>query len=156
MRIESGGRDPLEIQNLLVDFNGTLAQGGRIGEEARALVEKLAGMVKVCVASADTRGNAAAECAGLPVELLELPAGMPQDRAKLQLLEKLGAGSTIALGNGRNDTLMLARAALGVCVLGSEGAHKMAIGAAEVVVSSIEDALKLVAQPLRLIATLRN
>jgi soluble P-type ATPase len=156
VRIEIGGGQSLEIKNLLLDFNGTLAQGSRISEHAKALLQQLSINFNICVATADTRGNAAAECEGLPVKLLELPRGMPEDKAKLQLLEKLGRENTITLGNGRNDALMLARAALGVCVLGEEGAHKAAVAAAQVLVSSIEDGLKLLGEPERLLATLRN
>ena len=156
MLIKAGGRKPLEISNLLLDFNGTLAQNGLIGGDAKKLVDIIAQDMKVYVATADTRGNAAKECSGLPVELLELPSGMPEDEAKLQLLEKIGADTTIAFGNGRNDALILARAALGICVVGREGAHKMSIASAEVVVNSIEDALKLITEPVKLIATLRN
>ena len=156
MKFEIGGREPLEIENLLLDFNGTLAQGGAISEETKALLKQLAVLFNIFVATADTRGNAAAECEGLPVKLLELPAKMPEDRAKLQLLEELGGENTAAFGNGRNDALMLGRAALGVCVLGREGAHKMAVAAAQVMVNSIEDGLRLAGEPERLIATLRN
>ena len=100
MLIKAGGRKPLEISNLLLDFNGTLAQNGLIGGDAKKLVDIIAQDMKVYVATADTRGNAAKECSGLPVELLELPSGMPEDEAKLQLLEKIGADTTIAFGFG--------------------------------------------------------
>lgn len=156
MRIEIPGHEPLEIHNLLVDFNGTLAQGGNVSAETLELVRKLSRDFRICVATADTRGNASAECASLPVEILELAPGVPKDAAKLQLLEEMGIESTVAFGNGRNDALILAKAALGVCVMGEEGAHKMAIAAAEVVVGTIVDGLRLIAEPKRLIATLRN
>ena len=81
---------------------------------------------------------------------------MPVDAAKLQLLEKLGCDVTAAFGNGRNDTLMLAKAAFGVCIIGDEGAHTAAIMTATVVINSMENALKLLTEPERLIATLRN
>lgn len=156
MKIDIPGRDPLEIRCVLLDFNGTLAQIGKIGEPARLLLEKLSRSAKLYVATADTRGNAAAECAGLPVELLALPAGMSEDDAKLQILKELDPEHTVAFGNGRNDALMLARAVVGVCILGEEGAHKMAIASARVMVRSIEDGLKLLTEPERLIAAIRN
>ena len=156
MIFEIGGREPLEILNLLLDFNGTLAQGGAVSEEAKALLLQLSVSFEIFVATADTRGNAASECEGLPVRMLELPEGIPEDRAKLQLLEGLGGEVTAAFGNGRNDALMLGNAALGVCITGEEGAHKMAVAAAQVIVNSIEDGLRLVGEPERLIATLRN
>lgn len=156
MEVEIKGRPPLVIQNLLLDFNGTLAQAGKISEPAKQLLHQLPEELGVFVATADTRGNAAAECEGLPVELLELPQGMPEDKGKLQLIEKLGKEKTVAFGNGRNDALILSQSALGICVLGEEGANKMAVAAAQILVRSVEDGLKLLTEPVRLIAALRN
>ncbi len=156
MKFDISGAEPLDIHSVLLDFNGTLAQGGKISEPARQLLEELAQSAKLYVATADTRGNAASECAGLPVELLALPTGMSEDDAKLQLLKQLGPEHTAAFGNGRNDALMLARAALGVCILGEEGANKMAVASARIMVRSVEDGLKLLTEPQRLIAVLRN
>ena len=156
MKIDIPGREPLDIRRLLLDFNGTLAQGGKISAPARQLLEELSQSVSLSVATADTRGNAASECAGLPVELLALPGGVSEDEAKLQLLEELGPEHTIAFGNGRNDALILARAALGVCILGEEGAHKMALASAQIMVRSIEDGLKLLTEPQRLVAAIRH
>lgn len=156
MKIDIPAAEPLDIRNVLLDFNGTLAQGGEISETAKRLLDELSQSAKLYVATADTRGNAASECAGLPVNLLALPGGMHEDEAKLQLLKELGPEHTVAFGNGRNDALMLARAVLGICILGEEGAHKMAVASARIMVRSIEDGLKLLAEPERLVAAIRN
>jgi soluble P-type ATPase len=156
VKIDIPGADPLDIRNVLLDFNGTLAQGGEISEPTRRLLEELSQSAKLYVATADTRGNAASECAGLPVELLALPGDMHEDEAKLQLLKELGPEHTVVFGNGRNDAMTLAQAVLGVCILGEEGAHKMAVASARIMMQSIEDGLKLLAEPERLIAAIRN
>ncbi len=59
------------------------------------------------------------------------------------------------MGNGRNDRLMLARAGLGIAVVGPEGAHHEALAAASVVVPDIRAGLDLLLNPKRLLATLR-
>jgi soluble P-type ATPase len=59
------------------------------------------------------------------------------------------------MGNGRNDALMLRRAALGVGVLGSEGAAAEILHSADIVVRDIRDGFDLLLNPLRLSATLR-
>ena len=51
---------------------------------------------------------------------------------------------------------MLHEAALGICVLGPEGTAVEALMAADVVAPSVLDALALIYQPLRLVATLRQ
>jgi soluble P-type ATPase len=60
-----------------------------------------------------------------------------------------------AIGNGRNDQLMLAAAALGIAVVQEEGAAIESLSAADVVLPDIRSALDLLLFPKRLIATLR-
>jgi soluble P-type ATPase len=60
------------------------------------------------------------------------------------------------VGNGANDVDMLAEAALGIAVLGSEGLAVPALIAADVLAASIDEALELLLNPKRLVATLRR
>ena len=62
----------------------------------------------------------------------------------------------VAIGNGRNDRLMLRDAVLGIALVQTEGAAAEAIANADVVCTHILDALDLLANPLRLAATLRS
>ena len=75
---------------------------------------------------------------------------------KLAIVQELGADSVVAIGNGSNDALVLKASAVGICVIGPEGASRAALEAADVVVPSIQAALKLLAEPRRLMATLRT
>jgi soluble P-type ATPase len=45
----------------------------------------------------------------------------------------LGADSTAAIGNGRNDAAMLRVARIGIAIVGPEGSASAAIAAADVV-----------------------
>lgn len=78
-----------------------------------------------------------------------------QDKAKLDFIQGLGVEQTAAIGNGRNDHLMLAAAALGIAVIGEEGASAQTILASRVVCRDIISALDLLLKPKRLVATLR-
>ena len=62
----------------------------------------------------------------------------------------------MAVGNGRNDRLMLKEAALGIALLQAEGAAVEALLAADVVAPDILAALDLLLAPDGLIATLRS
>lgn len=62
----------------------------------------------------------------------------------------------MAIGNGRNDVAMVKDAAIGIAVIGLEGAAGETIQATDVVVQEIKDALDLIANPHRLKATLRD
>jgi P-type E1-E2 ATPase len=75
---------------------------------------------------------------------------------KQALVERLGPGQVVAIGNGANDAGMLSAAALGIAVLGPEGLAGEAAQAADLLVAGIQDALDLLLYPQRLIATLRR
>lgn len=82
----------------------------------------------------------------------------PGDEAgqKLSLVTQLGLTQTVVIGNGANDVLALAAAALGIAVLGPAGLATPALLAADVMTARIDDALDLLLNPKRLIATLRR
>ena len=92
---------------------------------------------------------------GQSLEYVKLE-GANTSRQKLELVRKLGAGSTIAIGNGANDAEMLKGAAIWIAVIGREGASAKALQAADVVVKDIGDALNCLLNPQRLVATLRG
>ena len=67
----------------------------------------------------------------------------------------MGCERSACVGNGSNDRLMLAAAALAILVIQGEGAAA-AVRQADVVCTSVLDALDLLVHPLRLVATLRK
>jgi soluble P-type ATPase len=149
------GFGELRLVDLVCDFNGTLAHDGRLLPGVGEALADLAADLRVHVVTADTHGSAAEELLGFPVRLEVLPpAG--QARAKRAFVERLGEGGVVALGNGRNDREMLAAAALGIAVLQREGAAPETLARADVVVASALDALALLRNPRRLVATLRD
>jgi soluble P-type ATPase len=72
------------------------------------------------------------------------------------VLESLGAARSAVIGNGANDADVLAAAALGIAIIGPEGASALALSAADLVCHSITAALDLLADPRALTATLRR
>lgn len=154
LEVRIPGREPLLIEHLVLDYNGTLAADGRILPGVPERITELAGKIAVHVITADTFGMAAVETSTLAVTLQIIGTG-DQARAKLELVESLGADRVVAVGNGANDRLMLERAALGICVLSTEGAATGALLASDVVVRHPTDGLDLLLHPGRLAATLR-
>jgi len=144
----------IEIRQVVLDFNGTIAMDGQLipGVEERLL--QLASHVPLYILTADTFGSAAEACSHLPVKLTKVDprAGGPD---KERIVRALGAEYTAAVGNGVNDIEMLACAALGLLVLGSEGASPRALLQADAVFVHINDALDFLLKPKRLVATLR-
>jgi soluble P-type ATPase len=75
---------------------------------------------------------------------------------KQALVERLGAGQVVAIGNGASDARMLRAAALGIAILGRQGVAVQTLRAADLVVNCIDDALDLLLDSQRLVATLRR
>jgi soluble P-type ATPase len=149
------GKTDYAVEFLVLDMNGTLSTDGRISARVRDKINLLAKRLKVYILTADTRGDARQRLGRANAELVMIDE---EDGAlqKKRFLDKLGAKKTIAVGNGYNDHLMVAHAALGIAVIGREGAAKETIGSADVIVNEMLDALDLILKPLRHQATLRK
>jgi P-type E1-E2 ATPase len=148
------GRGQIQLSHLVLDLNGTLAVDGRVPETVARRLRALSERLHLHVVTADTFGTAAGT-AGLGAQVHVLPPG-DHVGAKAAFVRSLGAAVTAAIGNGSNDVLMLREAALGIAVIGREGAAGGAVHAAEIVTTRIQDALDLFLMPTRLIATLRT
>jgi len=149
------GSDILRLEYLVADFNGTMAFDGELLPGAKVGLCSLAEKLVIHIVTADTFGRAKKALAGIPCELVILPED-GQDSAKLRYVENLGAARCVCVGNGRNDRLMLARAALGIAVIQREGAAVETLLAARVAAPDIGAALGLLLNPTRLVATLRS
>ena len=75
---------------------------------------------------------------------------------KRRYVEDLGAEHVFAVGNGNNDIGMLRAARIGVAVCLAEGCSSESAAAADILVRSPLDALDLLLNTNRLIATLRR
>ena len=109
----------------------------------------------VHVITADTFGKAKESLSQINCNLIILEPGS-QDKAKEAYVLALGKESLIAIGNGLNDMLMLEQAALGIMLIQKEGAATNLLGVSDILCNSIHDALELLLNPLRIIATLRK
>lgn len=145
----------LRLAHLVLDYNGTLARDGELLPGVAEALAKLAPQIRLHVVTADTFGLAGGELAALPVDLTVTPA-QTQAEAKLEYISRLGADGVVALGNGRNDRRMLSAAALGIALIQSEGAAAETLESADLVSTSVLDALDLLLNPRRLVATLRS
>ncbi|PLX92171.1 MAG: ATPase P [Desulfuromonas sp.] len=149
------GYTTLTLQHLVLDYNGTLACDGQLLDELVAPLQQLAKDLTLHVITADTHGSAAQQLAAVNARLEILPQ-KDQDKGKQQLIQQLGAHLCVAIGNGYNDRLMLAEAALGIAVIAPEAAATPALQAADICCLRCVDALTLLTRPARLIATLRR
>ncbi|MCU0615404.1 MAG: ATPase P [Desulfobacterales bacterium] len=155
IEISIPGRRSLNLQYLVLDYNGTIAHNGEIIAGVKQCLIELAEKLEVHVVTADTFGNAVTRLAKVPcnLHLLDNP---DQDRQKMEYVKSLGSDITVCIGNGRNDCLMLKEACLGIAVILGEGACSRVLFDADIVCTSIITALELLIFPKRPQATLRN
>lgn len=154
LSISIPGREELCLSHLILDYNGTIAQDGELIPGIAPRLEALSQSLSICVITADTHGTAAQKCAGLPLEVLTFPT---TEVGQIKAAEaQKRTGGVACIGNGYNDIQMSDACALSICVMGTEGCCGALLLHADVVVTSILDALDLLLKPSRLRATLRT
>lgn len=155
MRIDIPGWGNIDIENIVIDMNGTVATDGSVPLDVKEKINSLSGQAKIYILTADTQGTANKEISGMNAELIKI-AGEDSKQGKLDFLKTLDLEMTVAIGNGSNDQLILKEAALGIAVLGNEGVSVSAIKSADIVAKNVQQALDLLLKSKRLIATLRE
>lgn len=149
------GYGDIHIEHLVLDFSGTLSEDGRLLPGVRERLERLAEQARIHILTADTHGRAGEELHGLQASV-HLLASKDHTAEKRRHVEDLGADHVFAVGNGNNDAGMLRAARIGVAVCLAEGCSGEAVAAADIIVRSPLDALDLLFNTNRLIATLRR
>ena len=149
------GYKKLQLKHIVLDYNGTLAFDGQIIKGVKKCLGMLSDKLKVHVLTANTFGKAGSMLEGVSCELSTLPVD-DQHIGKLDYVKQLGSEHTVCIGNGRNDRMMLKESALGIAVVLGEGAAMETLLSSDVICTDIVSALELLANPLRLIATLRS
>lgn len=153
---EIPGWKRLEISNLVLDFNGTIAEDGKLIAGVAERLEQISKMeVELFVITADTNGTVKRECERLPVKVLVYQSDCVAVN-KRELVQKLGARQTASIGNGKNDGQMFEASELSIAVIGKEGCCCASMTKADIWVNNILDALDLLIVPSRLKATLRG
>ena len=153
--VDIPGYRVLRLEHLVLDYNGTLACDGELLDGVRERLDAVAGTLHIHIVTADTFGKARAQLVGVPCDLSILPVE-DQERRKLEYIQRLGPETTVCVGNGRNDRLMLQEAGLSIVVVQIEGAAVQTVLAADVLAPDILAALDLLTHPQRLVATLRS
>jgi len=153
MKIDIPGWGSLDVENIVIDLDGTLATDGKIPPEVKEKIGALSPLVKIYILTANAQGPAHEEISGMKVEMIKV-SNEDSNRGKFDFLKALNLETTVAVGNGSNDQLILKEAALGIAVLGDEGLSVSAMKIADIVVKNVQSALDLFLKPKRLITTL--
>jgi soluble P-type ATPase len=153
LSIHRPGQESLEIEFILIDFDGTLASDRRVHPKAKDKINLLAKRTKIYILANGEREVLEDVLKKVKAEIVFSSEGQGSQE-KLDLLTRLGKDRTVAIGNGLEDASMIEEAGLGICVIGKEGASGGALRKADVIVTDILDALDFLLKPLRQKATL--
>lgn len=153
--IKIPGWGNLEVENMVFDLNGTLAEDGALIPGVKEKIDLLSEKVRIYILTADVHGSAGAILREVKAEWIRV-AGEDSKRGKREFLQTLRPEATVVVGNGNNDQFILKDCALGIAVLGKEGLSLAAMKEADLAVKDISDAVDLLLKPKRLIATLRE
>ena len=149
------GRGLVQLEHLVSDVNGTLATDGILLDGMVRALTSLRDRLNLHLLTADTHGQQQLIDRQLNLQAVRIQPG-GEGLQKAQFVQRLGAEHVIAIGQGANDAEMLRSAAIGICVLSSEGSAVETLLAADLVVPNIFVALELLDKPLRLVASLRK
>ncbi len=155
MILEIPGREKIEIKNVVFDYNGTIAIDGQLIEGVAELIDELAGDIHFHVITADTYGSAEKALANINCKVVKI-SEEKQDASKLDYLLKLGRETTLSVGNGKNDQLLLKESVIGIALIQDEGVCVESLLAADIVCKSVMDVFAYFKSPNRIKATLRN
>jgi soluble P-type ATPase len=151
--IQRPGQKPLEIEFVLIDFEGTLASDRRVHPKAKDKINLLSKRTKIYILTKGEKEITEDVLRRVKAEVVYSLEG-ETSRQKLDLLRQLGPIRTVAIGNGLDDAPMIEEAGFSICVMGKEGTSTETMMKADVVVSNVLDALDFLLKPLRQKATL--
>ncbi len=155
IEIRIPGHGSLSLQHLVCDVNGTLAVDGELPDGLAHALTALRDRLAIHLLTADTHGRQYLIDQQLGLQAVRIQGGQEAEQ-KAAYVHQLGAETVVAIGQGANDAAMLGEAALGICVLSTEGAAVETLLAADLVVRDIFDAFELLEKPLRIVASLRK
>jgi len=145
--------DVLEITTIVLDLNGTLSVKGVVADSTKELILQLKQLgYRLILISGDIRGSAKTIADELG---LELYLGKTSDE-KANQMKQIEKNKTAAIGNARIDIGTFENASLSIATLQAEGIHTGILQYVDILIPSIDDALRLFMDKKSLEGTLRT
>ena len=154
MKYDIPGTGIIEISNLCLDYNGTIAYEGKLIEGVEEKISKLKNDLDIYVLTADTYGTTKKECEKLGINIVTFDRENASE-CKERIVKEL-KGNTVSFGNGYNDIQMFNNSKISVAIIGGEGVYSGLLSHSTIAVNNILDAFNLLLDKNKLKATLRN
>ena len=145
--------DQFEIENIIIDLNGTLSVKGKIETKTKRLIQELKELgYRLILISGDIRGNAKRIADEMDMEFY-----IGKDsKEKAQQMKRFEKEKTAAIGNARIDIGTFENAILSIATLQAEGIHTGILNHVDIIVPSINNALELFIDKKSLEGSLRK
>ena len=156
LQLNFDNRKDLELENLILDYNGTIAFQGKTIAGVKEKLSKLSEILDIYIVTADTYGTVREEFKDHSINIEITGDKLTGTKYKKEFVENLGAAKTISIGNGANDRLMLKESGLSLAIIGGEGASLKTVLKADILVRDILEGLDLLLNTDSLKATLRR
>jgi P-type E1-E2 ATPase len=145
--------ESFEIETIVLDLNGTLSVNGIIPKGVKGVISQLKKEgFKVILFTGDQRRTAGALSKKLGIEYRVTLTS----RDKESEMRKLDTEKCAAIGNARIDRGTFKHARISILTLQAEGIHASMINQVDIIVPTINDALRLFLNKDSLCATLRK
>jgi len=155
IKFDIPGLSEYNLEHLVMDVNGTLAVDGQLVDGVAEKVSALRDRLTIHLLTADTHGRQAVIDGQLGLTAVRIAPGGEASQ-KAEYVCKLGSENVAAIGQGANDSEMLAAARLGICVMSLEGVARETLLASDLIAPTIISALELLEKPMRIVASLRR
>lgn len=156
LSVQIPGRGDYDFERVVLNVNGTVAEDGHLIPGVKERLTRLARQMEIFLVTAESFNQQVAIDRLLEMEAKRLDPKKPEAPQKAALIRSLGSDSTVAIGNGANDALMLKEAAIGIAILEAEGTALTTVLNADILARAIVEALDLLLIPSRLTSTLRQ
>ncbi len=113
------GQEPLEIDFILLDFEGTLASDRRVHPKAKDRINLLSKRTKIYILTKEEKILMEEVLKKVKADIIYLMEGEASQQ-KLDLLRQLGASRTVAIGNGVDDVPMIEASPLAIFIFFSQ------------------------------------
>lgn len=151
--IQRPGQEAIEIDYILIDFEGTLASDGRVHPKAKDKINLLSKRTKIYILAKGEREKVQETLRRVKADLFFIKEE-EASLQKLELLLNLGPSRSVVIGNGMDDVRMIKEAGLSMAIIGKEGTSGELIRTADLIFTNMIDALDFLLKPLRQKATL--
>ena len=143
----------LEITTIVLDLNGTLSVKGVVANSTKELIRQLKQLgYRLVLISGDIRGSAKTIADELGLDLY-LGKTSEEKAAQMHQFDK---SKTAAIGNARIDIGTFENAALRIATIQAEGIHTGILAYVDILIPSIDEALKLFMDKKAMEGTLRT